>query len=216
MTIPEAIQLLTTNPKSFLKKNALIIAGANGRALGPTIFQLLNHGTTLQQRNHNSPRPKYTVRVSAGNNGGNPGMGVVIAADEFIAYYIPMKQLGDAAAAVFGQPNPAVTPLVLTSQLTGCTFGFSSVGGNFMAGHIQPSHQFSQNVNRAAMAVMAGNALGANTRLVQKGAGFAYTHVATVVAIHRHNTWKVYMQRIDYIPGVNAIGTEEIHGITKL
>jgi hypothetical protein len=216
MTIPQAIQLLTTDPKSFLKKNALIISGGNGRPLGPTIFQLSNHGTTLQQRNHNSPRPKYTVRVSAGNNGGNPGLGVVLAPDEFVAYYIPMKQLGDAAANVFGQPNPANTPLLLTSQLTGCTFGFSNVGGNFMAGHIQPSADLSQNVNRAAMAVMAGNALGANTKLVQKGVGSAYTHVATVVAVYRHNTWKVYMQRIDYIPGVNAIGTEEIHGITKL
>jgi hypothetical protein len=214
MTIPQAIQLLTTDPKSFLKKNALIVAGANGRPLGPTIFQLLNHGTTLQQRNHNSPRPKYTVRVSAGNNGGNPGMGVVLAPDEFVAYYIPMKQLGDAAPTVFGQPNAAVTPLVLTSQLTGCTFGFSNTGGNFLAGHIQPSAQLSQNVNRAAMGMMAVNTLGANTRLVQRGG--AYTHVATVVAIYRHNIWKVYMQRIDYIPGVNAIGIEDIHGITKL
>ena len=34
--------------------------------------------------------------------------------------------------------------------------------------------------------------------------------------IYRHNTWNVYMQRIDYIPGHNVIGTEEIHGISKL
>ena len=146
------------------------------RPLGPTIFQLSNHGTSLQQRNHNSPRPKYTARVSAGNNGGNPGLGVVLAPDEFVAYYIPMKQLGDAAANVFGQPDPTITPLLLTSQLTGCTFGFSSAGGNFTAGHIQPSTQLSQDVNRAAMAVMAGNALGANTKLVQKGDAYTRSH----------------------------------------
>ena len=213
MTIAEAVQLLTTDPKSFLKKNALIIAGGNGRPFGPTIFQLTSLGTTLQQRNHNSPRPKYNVSVSAGNNGGNPGPLVVLAPHEFVAFYLPMKQLGDAAANVFGQPDPAVTPLLLTSQLTGCTFGFST-NGAFMAGHVQPSNQLSQDANRAAMAMKAGIALGPNTRLVQKGV--AYTHVATVVGVYRHNTWKVYMQRIDYIPGHNAIGTEEIHGITKL
>ncbi len=212
MTIPQAIFLLTTNPKEFLNKNFLNIAGGNGRPAGPTIFQLSNLGAVIPQRNHNSPRPKYRVQVSAGNNGGNPGVGVVLAAHEFVAYYVPMEQLG--AGGVFTQPNPAVTPLMLTSQLTGCTFAFDNTGGTLMAGHIQPSPQLDNKTNRMAMGVMATHALGGTATIVQKGK--AYTHAATVVAIYRHNTWKVYMQRVDYIPGNGAIGYEEINGITKL
>jgi hypothetical protein len=214
MPIADAVQLLTTHPKNFLQKNALVIAGGNGRPAGPTIFNLTNLGTTLPQRNHNTARPKYQVQVSAGNNGGNPGPGVVLAPSEFVAFYIPMKQLQDPAANVFAQPNPAITPLMLTSQLTGCTFAFSNTGGNFMAGHIQPSAQLNQDANRAAMTMKASIGLGANTKVVQKGG--AYTHVATIVAVYRHDTWKVYMQRIDYIAGVGMIGYEEIQGITKL
>ena len=82
----------------------------------------------------------------------------MLAADEFVAYYVPMEQLG--AGGVFTQPNPAVTPLMLTSQLTGCTFAFDNTGGTLMAGHIQPSPQLDNKTNRMAMGVMATHAPG--------------------------------------------------------
>jgi hypothetical protein len=213
MTIPQAVFLLTTQPKEFLKKNFLNVAGGNGRAAGPAIFQLSLFAGTVQHRDH-SPRPKYQVSISAGNNGGNPGAGVILAANEFVAYYVPMEQMN--AAGIFTQPNPAITPLVLTSQLTGCTFAFDNTGGTLMAGHMQPTPLLSQGNNRYAMKLTAINALGANTKLVQKGDDHAYSNKATIVAVYRHNTWKVYMQRLDYIPGNGAIGYEEIVAITKL
>ena len=214
MTAQEAIAKFTTDPKRFLAENCVVIAGGKTRGAGLTIFSMSSSASMVKKAGKKgamNPRPAWSVNIS-NNNGGNPGQGVALANDEFIAYYIPMKQQTDNVANIFGSPpsDGSVTFLV-TSQLSGCTFGFSNVHGQFVASHLQPLKDVKQADNRKNMAGLIQPGLGGQGRLVEKGTD--YQDYATVVGVFRHGEWKVYMQPINF----NTEGEfKEMKGITKL
>jgi len=212
MDTSEAIAAFTSDPKEFLQKNCVIIAGGSTRNPGRTIFKMASSsvargpGTVLRMRS--KLRTSWSVNIS-NNNGGNPD-GAKLGADEFVGYYIPMKQMSDTTN-VFGQaPTDGSVGLLLTSQLTGCTFGFATQNGHFSAGHIQPQKNVQRVVNEINMRSKLGQGLGANARLVEKG--IDYDDIATIVGIFKNGAWKVYMQRIDvkdcvkHIAGIVQIG----------
>ncbi len=216
MTIQDAVAKFTTDPKSFLNDNCVNIAGGNTRGSGLTIF-IMSHGTTPVMKKGfggMSPKPFWTVNIS-NKNGGNPGPGVALGNDEFIAYYLPMKRQTDNVASVFGNPpSDGSVSLLLTSQLSGCTFGFSNLGGQFIASHLQPVTGTSQTVNRQNMAQLTQSGMSGSAKLVEKGKD--YQDYATVVGIFKNKEWKVYMQAIDWNPGNGRTGFKEIKGIVKL
>lgn len=191
-----------------------MIAGGTTRGAGLTIFCMSNSGSTVKKAGRKgamNPRPTWSVNIS-NNNRGNPGQGIVLANDEFIAYCIPMKQQTDNVANIFGSPpSDGSVTFMLTSQLSGCTFGFSNVGGQFVASHLQPLKGVTQAINRQNMAGLIQPGLGGPGRLVEKGTD--YQDYATVVGVFRHGEWKVYMQPIDWN---TEGGFKEMKGITKL
>jgi hypothetical protein len=217
MKVQEAIAKFTTDPKRFLADNCVMIAGGTTRAAGMTIFRMSTSASTVQKAGKGGamdPRPLWSVNIS-NTNGGNPAPGVALANDEFIAYYIPMKQQTDNVANTFGNPpsDGSVTFLV-TSQLSGCTFGFSKMGGQFVASHLQPQRGVAPAVGQQNMANLIQSGLSGSGTLVEKGSD--YKDYATIVGVFRHGEWKVYMQPIDWNPGINGAGFKEIKGVTKL
>ena len=188
VTTAEALQSLRDDPESFLKTNCIIIAGGATRNPGPTIFRMLEGDTDVRSAGSvrfwkKKARTFWSVRIS-NNNGGDPGPGVVLADDEFEAYYIPMKQVGDTVMHTFGQvPTDGSQTIVLTSQLTGCTFGYSAVNGHFFAAHLQPPRDagMTQVVKQRTMADRIQAGMGGTGKLIRKGE--EYRDIATVLGL---------------------------------
>jgi len=216
MKLASAIQKFTDDPGSFLKNNCVIIAGGTSRPPGPTIFRMVAGTSVVKGKTLGvmSARALWTVNIS-NNNGGTPGPGVVLGPDEFVGYYIPMKQQGDSVANIFGQPpmDGSLT-LLLTSQLTGCTFGFSTLGGQMVASHLQPLTTADRPTNERNMASITQAGMGGTARLVQKGTD--YQDIATVAGKWNGREWKLYMQRIDWNPGKGGNGFKELKGVSRL
>lgn len=218
MQASEAIAKLRANPKSFLRQNCVIIAGGTTRNPGMTIFRMIPGNTDVRSRgsilkSRMKSRPFWSVNIS-NNNGGNPA-GATLADDEFAGYYIPMKQMTDHADNVFGQaPNDGSADILLTSQLTGCTFGFASLNGHFFAGHIQPEGGVARDVTERNMRNKLQSGFSGGGRTIEKGRD--YKDIATIVGVFSGGKWEIYMQRIDWNPGDGSNGFKEIAGISRL
>jgi len=130
-----------------------------------------------------------------------PGPAVLVPpADSFNAYYIPMVQVTDAqnASSHYTLPTVGGPDLMMTSRLSGCTFGVgSSGGGTVLVSHIQPDLTTTNPAQRATdldQAVTGGFAtMDGQFRKRQE-----YNETATVMGLRRAGAWKFYMQALDY------------------
>jgi len=147
--VTEATAQLMDDPAGFLARNALTIGGGLTLSSGLRIWTLAAAGTIkaatsgpgwtgtktirhwrAQVTPDTSNRPLFTRTVGTETQA------------EFRAFYVGMKQLGeDVQTTHFMLPATGGPDLMLTSQLTGCTFGVGSQvgGGGCLASHLQPA-----------------------------------------------------------------------------
>ena len=149
------------------------------------------------------PEPLFTVRA-----------GTDLKA-EFRAYYVGMKQLGEAVQTThFLLPTAGGPDLMLTSQLTGCTFGVGSQAGGSgcLASHLQPAGSGDGNrapgaltpLGKRAMRMAVSGPMGAGATILETTGA---TKIS-VVGKRTHGVWAFTKQiRDDATSRVTTMST---------
>jgi hypothetical protein len=215
MTVQQAIQALTTDPKPFMRENYLTIGGS-----GPTgtsnwaVFKMsLSAGQTAIGRS-TKLRRRVTRRVWRADfqRITDPTAPGTLAPDEFIVYYCAMRQVGDGVGTTH-TTLPATATVMLTSALSGCTFGHGSTGtGQTIVSHIQPPGGSTTRALATGAVTTRLTSLGATTDqgYVTRGHGMTADGSGAVVGIKRHGHWKFYCQSQDFTTG------RVLSGLSKL
>ncbi len=149
MDVTEAVASLMDNPVAFLSKNALTISGGSTLSSGLRIWYLEKAGTVKAATSGpgwSGTRTLHHWRASVTSDTSNRSlfrkqMGTQDIA-EFRAYYVAMKQIDqDVQTTHYSLPAAGGPDFMLTSQLTGCTFGVGSQtpGSGCLVSHIQPA-----------------------------------------------------------------------------
>jgi hypothetical protein len=117
---------------------------------------------------------------------------------EFNAYYVPMAQTADAARQSSHFILPGTGPdIVLTSRLSGCSFGVGSNSGNAtLVSHIQPNLAIEGGTARANdLAQNMQSGFASQGQVVSRGDD--YSDLATVIGKRSGTKWVFYLQ--DYV-----------------
>lgn len=222
MNVDDAVASLMDDPQEFLRRNALQIAGGATLASGDRIFYLQRLDKTLE---YSSSGPGWT------HTGKLPFWRAVVTSDtaqrflrnyklgdisvaEFRAFYVGMKQIDDGAQTThFALPGNQGPPLMLTSQLTGCTFGYGTQavpGAGCLASHIQPAGSGDgkrapgalSELGKRAVRMAVSAPLGPGAVLLESSS----TTQITVVGTRVGGTWSFIKQIID--PMHNRVTTQ--------
>lgn len=221
---------LMADPKSFLRHYVLIIAGGkaatSGVASGIATFSCDSTGATM---------PGFTTGLSALRGVTKDRekikfMKVAMPprdpadADEFNAWYIAMAVMGsDAQTTHFPVPGTGGPDLLLTSQLSGCTFGVGSIttDGSRLISHIQP---MSGAVDAATRTKLHDETVDRMTdgvdavfeREARPGArhyGDQHNR-ATVVGVRRGGAWEFWAQ--EYQDNSDTQNVPELFGVKRI
>jgi hypothetical protein len=207
----EAVALLTSNPYEFLRFNALQIAGGVSLASGNRIFYLQRLGKTASfstsgpDWTRTATVPFWRASVTSRADYRLPQRGDGRAdMPEFRAFYVGMKQMGQEVATThFALPSAGGPSIMLTSQLTGCTFGVGvqAPGGNCLASHLQPAGSGDGKRAPGALSEIGKKALKhAVSGPLGDGATILETTGETqisVVGFRDNGVWRFYKQVID-------------------
>ena len=194
MTPKEALAALCLSPETFLRSYPLMIAGKS--VSGPTdyvIFQEL-------------PTDKKFKIAAFGNNG-----------EPLKAYNVPMLPSTQFQGLGASGPNRVQIPgvmlgndrdVMVTGQLTGCSFLVQSTGGSVLCAHIQPQGGLDGSKLHTSLINSAQfQGQPATTRPIVFGRNFYPAGRATVVGVRRLGRWEIYAQLGDAhsVTGVHRI-----------
>ena len=211
MSPEEAVAQLTSDPYEFLRFNALQIAGSANLASGNRIFYLQRLDKTASfstsgpdwtrtatvpfWRASVTSRAEYRLPQRGGGGAHMP---------EFRAFYVGMKQMGEEVATThFALPSVGGPSIMLTSQLTGCTFGVGVQvpGGSCLASHLQPAGSGDgkrapgalSEVGKKALKHAVSGPLGGGATILETTGD---TQIS-VVGYRDNGSWRFYKQVID-------------------
>jgi hypothetical protein len=115
---------------------------------------------------------------------------------EFNAYYVPMVQTSDVRANTshYTLPTAGLPNIMLTSRLSGCTFGVGSDGnGAVLVSHVQPDPTIKDDNQRRQD--LENSVTGGFQNLRGLFAiGGAYEQFAAVIGRRKGTAWKFYLQ----------------------
>jgi hypothetical protein len=214
MTPAEVIALLD-DPPTLLRKCYLHIAGgsglnppANGQASVATFsvkvvsmedrtdIQMVKGFTTGLSGFLGLQKDRWFVKINKLSGVAKDAPGP----EEFNAYYIPMVQTADVAAGTSHYTLPTGNDAlknVITSKLSGCTFGVGSDGGGaVLVSHVQPNNA-TADADQRALDLSAAVNQGLPNPKGQFDKGGAYTDKAAVIGHLDGGEWKFYLQAFD-------------------
>lgn len=195
LTAKDAITALIADPKAFLTRHHLTIAGGDKTASeGKAVFTLVEN-----------PGAKHTAKVEQvwrlTRTSKDPTGGIDDDC-EFVAFYVPMRQCGDDVLTTHVKlPGTGTDDFMITSKLSGCTFGAVSTRGGTTVSHMQPPGGTSENRKLAKQAVKHGMPGGLFTRVHTFYKGTDYSDTAAVVGKRVAGKWKFFCQSQNYGDG---------------
>lgn len=137
----------------------------------------------------------------SGHAKANPG------ADEFNAYYVPMVQTSDVTAnrSHYTLPTAGGPSVMITSKLSGCTFGVGSdATGAKLVSHVQPNLDLPKgNQRKQNLATSVGSGFNAVEGAFRSGEEYAET--GAVIGCRTGVAWKFYLQATDYAEEAHQI-----------
>jgi len=194
MDVTDAVAQLTNDPAGFLASNALTIVGGSTLSSALRIWKLSDSGTIQAATSGPGWSGYKTVRhwrAQVTPDTSNRSLftiqeGTDLKA-EFRAYYVGMKQMGESVQSThFMLPAVGGPDLMLTSQLTGCTFGVGSQqgGGGCLASHMQPAGSADGNRAPGALTELGKRAMRmAVSKPLGPGATILETTGATKISV---------------------------------
>jgi hypothetical protein len=211
VTMAAVLQEMRASPEAFLRHYHVVISGGAQTQSGVATFQFADAATTTQGFTtglsgiigRTKARPKVRFSKVALPPLANPGV------DQFDAHYVAMTQIGDAAATTHHQlPGVGGPDIMLTSQLTGCTFGtgMPAANGSLLVSHIQPP--VAAVGTRQDLHNTMANRLGAGGHIFERenqpaGGYGAGANAATIIGVRANNQWRFYAQVWSRAGGAN-------------
>jgi hypothetical protein len=216
MTPAEVIELFD-DPPTLLRRCYLHIAGGatrtpkqldaplppvNGQAAVQTFKVAITHSvvrgfTTGTGGVFGKQKTRAYVRIY--KLGGQAKQKAELGADEFNAYYVPMVQTSDVTAGTSHYSLPTgldALELMVTSKLSGCTFGVGSDGmGTVLVSHVQPDMTIDDPGDRAHSLDVAVTS-GFHTTTGEFRKGGRYKEYAAVIGRRSGPNWKFYLQAV--------------------
>lgn len=200
LTAADILAELRANPLTFLRHYKLIIAGGGSNSnSGVATFLFDDKNSTVKgfttglsgKVGKTKDRPYIKFSRTSGVANPNPD----IAAGKFNAHYVAMKQIGDAPQTTHYTLPGTGPDLMLTSQLSGCTFGVGSAAdGSQLVSHIQPNADATPaDLHHAVVGAMTGG----TDKLLERQSDASYgdtSNRATVVGVRNGGTWNFYTQ----------------------
>jgi hypothetical protein len=197
------------DPEALLRHFYILIAGAGVGPAPP-------NGQAAVQRFRVDDRGMMAAGFTTGLSGlrgvtkQRPIVGVTLqgvpvggpGVDEFDAYYIPMVQTTDVAANTshYTLPTAGQPTIMITSQLSGCSFGVGSdAHGATLVTHIQPNQAVGQGLGKAGFDQRTADLANVinNSFHHRKGVfklGDQYQARAAVIGQLKNGKWKFYLQ----------------------
>ncbi len=216
MTPAEFIQQLN-DPEALMRHCLLMISGgmgnapANGQAAPATFKVSFAEGkdvkgfTTGLSGLTGRTKKRHYVRITKQPGAAKPTPGQ----DEFNAFYVPMVQTSDVASghSHYTLPTSGGPDLMVTSKLSGCTFGVGSdASGAKMVTHIQPNLSTGAGPARVSeLSGAVGQGFQSQTGSFARRAEYADT--ATVIGYRKKAVWSFYMQATGYKDSTNVISS---------
>jgi hypothetical protein len=226
-TKAQVLNEMTANPEAFLRHYLVMIVGGaaatSGTPSGVATFDFYDYG--------NVAVPGFTTGLS-GRLGITKNREKIrfrkrhmppkstLAADEFDAWYVAMAVSGsDVQTTHTMVPGTGGPDIMLTSQLSGCTFGIGSATttGDRLVSHIQP---LDTDTGRADMhnEMLAGlNAGGVDAVFEKENRPGAHSYGGnasnrtTIIGVRHNGHWGVYAQTYN-----NAQGAAQIYKVERI
>jgi hypothetical protein len=120
--------------------------------------------------------------------------------NEFNAYYVPMVQISDVKAKTshYTLPTAGLPNIMITSRLSGCTFGVGSDGnGAVLVSHVQPDLTIEDDAKRNQSLEDSVTGGFQNVRGLF-AMGDAYEQSAAVIGRRKGTNWSFYLQPAKY------------------
>lgn len=207
----EVVHLLRSDPGTLLRQVSLKMFGGRTALSSVHEFLVIDAGKTMRgftsgmsgHLGRKKSRPVFHIKLA---RSALPGDRAAAAPDaRFFAEYIAMGQVSDGLAATHRMlPAEGGPDVMVTTQLTGCTFGIGSdVNGNRLVSHIQPPEAFKDPAGRKRLvshAVTAGFEGGELHSTFNRDNGYQYE--AVVVGLRRNGQWQIFAQHVDAINGI--------------
>lgn len=210
---PQEVIALFQQPEKLLRRCLLIIAGGATRSptnlnaplpppngMAPTAtFKV----TDIDSTKVSGPKRVY-VRIDKLSGAAKVGK---LPEDEFTAFYVPMVQTEDVTSGHSHytlSADPQTPNIMLTSRLSGCTFGIGSKteDGTRLVTHIQPNSSVYKDVVERQRGlqntVLNGftNSEGMWTSRFRLGSD--YTECAAIIGHRKDRSWRFYLQPSEY------------------
>ncbi|MDX2151595.1 MAG: hypothetical protein SFV54_12730 [Bryobacteraceae bacterium] len=191
MTLHEAIDTLVRDPQAFMRSEVLCIAGKTTASAGPALFELRKTSGAIWSAVY------VTHDVAAG-----------VKPDRFVAWYVPMQQIGNFSVNWLPTPEQSPIDLMLTSQLSGCMFGMGESGGRTCVAHVQPDQNAYKNTSVSPGMKHAyrqndlGSAFMHKDLIPIAAADFDYDRGEKAAVVGKRTPdgeWKMYIQRFDML-----------------
>ena len=213
-TAQQAVAELMADTELFLNNHLVRLFGGGGNSSsGPAIFRIMRNPTDANNA-AGGAIPRFDIKYAEQAVGAGPLRATAAGNDgycghyeEFYTYYIAMKDLADVQAGTavthFTLPHAGGYDIVLTSQLSACTFGIGTQtpGSGCTCSHIQGDPGTFKQRKTLRAATMGQMPQGAtvyqkNTKWYD-GNPHRYKSKAMVMGRREAGSWKFWGQRHD-------------------
>ena len=207
MTPADVVQLIRHDPERLLRQASLKIFGGGVSTLSSVYrFLVIDPVRTMPGfttglsglRGKKKDRPVFHLKLE--RKAFETERANATEDETFYAEYVAMGQVeGDRAATHRMLPATGGPGIMVTAQMSGCTFGIGSdADGSRLVSHIQPPLAEKQAPSRARLLAHA-TAAGFDQERPQSAfrRGQDYEFEAVILGVRRGGRWRIYAQHID-------------------
>jgi hypothetical protein len=201
--LESVLREMRAHPLDFLRHYKVVIAGTgSGDGSGVAVFDFVDKSMTV-------PGFKTGVSGVLGMRGNrevirfswhksDKGQCLELEANQFRAHYLAMMQVDSPDAIRYPLPGEGEPDIMLTSQLSGCSFGFGSEtsSGVQLVSHVQPPRGAGEKAHALATEAASAAVRPGFEGVLQRPAGtWSYgSAFATVIGVRSGRRWHFYFQ----------------------
>jgi hypothetical protein len=220
MTAAEIVRLIATDPERLMRQVSLKVFGGSRSPSSAYEFIVVDAGRAMPGfttgisglLGQTKARPVFHIKLR--RTAAPAEIAAAASGASFFAQYVAMRQVSDQPSDTHRMlPSRGGPDIMVTSQLTGCTFGIGSdAGGNRLVSHLQPPQSQKDPVLRSgALADATGRGFARDSDFSTFARGEDYQSEAVILGIRRDGAWHLYAQHIDF-----RAGGQDVARVTRL
>jgi hypothetical protein len=211
MKLDALLKEMTTDPEDFLRHYSVMIEGRAAQSGPATAW--------LEKRNTMGDREEVDgFTLSGGGTKKRRFIRFIVSDsvpfdcrhpnDKFPVWYVRMQQMSDSLITThYPLPTISGSDIMLTSQLSGCSFGVGSPSAHTqLVSHIQPSTPSNPGLDPQ---VQSGLLFGQQGMFSRQQGHYAADEYATIIGIRADGVWRFY----DQLRSANVGSKHAIRGV---